>query len=30
VQRLGRFAFYGAFALATTASVHLIGRYLVL
>src|SRR5438132_3601160 len=29
VQRLGRFAFYGAFALAITASVQLVGVYLV-
>ncbi len=29
VQRLGRFGFYGAFALAVTASVQLVGVYLV-
>lgn len=29
VQRLGRFGFYGAFALAITASVQLVGIYLV-
>jgi zinc/manganese transport system permease protein len=29
VQRLGRFGFYGAFALAVTASVQLVGIYLV-
>ncbi len=29
VQRLGRFGFYGAFALAITASVQLVGVYLV-
>jgi zinc/manganese transport system permease protein len=29
VERLGRFGFYGAFALAVTASVQLVGVYLV-
>ena len=29
VQRLGRFGFYGAFAVAVTASVQLVGVYLV-
>ena len=29
IQRLGRFGFYGAFALAVTASVQLVGVYLV-
>ena len=29
VQRLGRFGFYGAFALAVTSSVQLVGVYLV-
>ncbi|RQP25564.1 metal ABC transporter permease [Piscinibacter terrae] len=29
VQRLGRFGFYGAFAIAVTASVQLVGVYLV-
>ena len=29
VDRLGRFGFYGAFALAVTASVQLVGVYLV-
>jgi zinc/manganese transport system permease protein len=29
LQRLGRFGFYGAFALAVTASVQLVGVYLV-
>ena len=29
VQRLGRFGFYGSFALAVTASVQLVGVYLV-
>jgi zinc/manganese transport system permease protein len=29
VQRLGRFGFYGAFAIAITASVQLVGVYLV-
>ena len=29
VARLGRFGFYGAFALAVTASVQLVGVYLV-
>jgi len=29
IQRLGRFGFYGAFALAITASVQLVGIYLV-
>ena len=29
VRRLGRFGFYGAFALAVTASVQLVGIYLV-
>ena len=29
VKRLGRFGFYGAFALAVTASVQLVGLYLV-
>jgi zinc/manganese transport system permease protein len=29
VQRLGRFGFYAAFALAVTASVQLVGVYLV-
>lgn len=29
VQRLGRFGFYGAFALAVTVSVQLVGVYLV-
>lgn len=29
VQRLGRFGFYGVFALAVTASVQLVGVYLV-
>jgi len=29
IERLGRFGFYGAFALAVTASVQLVGVYLV-